>query len=112
MDSTIAQQRGWISLPYVEEDRERSQYTSYTSREHQRGPLKKQEARGGERWGDPGNWEWSDYERKWTWVAPKKEGFPEEVCSATLLGFGDFEDWRYGGNLDGQAALCEVSLCR
>ena len=37
-----------------------------------------------------------DYEHKWMWVAPKKAGFPEKVCSGALLGFGDFEEWIYG----------------
>ena len=41
-----ARNKGESSLPYVGEDREQSQYTSYTSREHQWGPLKKPEACG------------------------------------------------------------------
>ena len=94
-----AHSKGGKSPSQANEEQEPSQYTSYTSREHQRGVLKQKEEWDRQRRNDDSNWEWSDYEHKYMWIGhePEREReSPYEECSATLLGFGGFKGLIYG----------------
>ena len=103
------QSKGGRNSTQVNDESTRCEYTSYTSREKDRGVLGKQEEWGRQRWNDDGGWHWGDRERKYFWIVDKPESSP---CGdvrrlvggneSNLLGFGAYYGWGYGEILPGE----------
>ena len=93
----------------MNDESNRIDYTSYPSRGEYWGVLKIKESWERERWGDNGNWEWCDYERKYLRISDRPEGSPRgdvwrllERGASALLGFGSYYDGSYGEILPGK----------
>ena len=108
----------------------KSDYTSYTAQEKNRGTLKHQEAWGQGCWEDGSRWEWRPYEYKNVWISrkeerPLEESDPRASASPTvggvqkaetpihakdgnsLVNFGEYHGWAYAEMLRGEPGYAD-----